>query len=46
MNLVDLVSVIAGSAILLGLICSIALDGLRQRTKSRNGRTISAVDYR
>ena len=46
MNIVDMVSVIVASAILLGLMGSIALDGVKHRFKGTNERVVSAVDHR
>ncbi len=46
MDIVDMVSVIVASAILLGLMGSIALNGIKHGFKGTNERFVSAVDRR
>jgi hypothetical protein len=45
-DLIELVSITAGSVILLGLIASIAVDGIRSKLSGRRERAILAVDAR
>jgi len=42
MNIVDMASVVIGSAILLGLLVSVAIDGAKRRHKGK--QTVSAFD--
>ncbi len=43
-DLIELVSIIAGSAVLLGLIASIAVDRIRAKSSGRREKAIIAVD--
>ncbi|HXG05950.1 MAG TPA: hypothetical protein VNI77_01320 [Nitrososphaera sp.] len=43
-NSIELVSITAGSAILLGLIASIAVDSIREKMGGRGERAITAMD--